>query len=569
MLHCNHEASTGWTRNSWLGSRTKKSCLSAGAAGVSVHELGTGERRRSRIYHSVANGRANSPPARDLRATEARLTRARELTWQLLAATIRTQLSTPDASPIARPGGPSRVSVSEFAFLAFGLMVGVAAGAAVIVFSTGRPAAVNEIRLTVTPNAIPARRRSTLSEDAFPDHSEPARGGPAERLEDDPKGRRAWPLASLETRTVVRSGPRPPAGAGDPESSASVPRRSPVSNPWPVAVTNRAALPASSVASYLPSITIRPRVAVPIFAESDLEIAALRESIARTAENLMREQRQSATATLERPREAFEPLSAVALAASTRRRSSTAAANREGNGTAAPGPCDEAERVADERCSVAARASEQADIAEAAVRQVQRTYDERGALTERAAIAADPGGMRVAKETAQHAFRRARAGATTRQAIEAAAQMWLTEINRINQGARDAAVQVERERQAAEQLVATLERLTVDADAARAAADAAAATCEAARAAVAECHDALPGTPHPRVPPITPFPSAAIWHPLVTSPDDDAALDATFAAPFAATGANNGNGTNESAIIRLLRGDRATLDRLGRQRTGP
>jgi len=33
MLHCNHEASTGWTRNSWWGSRAKtRSCLSRRAS---------------------------------------------------------------------------------------------------------------------------------------------------------------------------------------------------------------------------------------------------------------------------------------------------------------------------------------------------------------------------------------------------------------------------------------------------------------------------------------------------------------------------------------------------------
>jgi hypothetical protein len=477
------------------------------------------------------------------------------------------------------------VTVSEFAFLAIGLMLGVAGGVAVIVISTARSSAVNEIRLTVTPNAIPQRRRSTLSEDAFADHSAPARGGPAERLQDERDDLYRWKPEPPQTRTIVRSAPLPPAGAGDPESSAQGPLRISSANPWPAAAGNRAPLPASIVASYprsaetrpaaMKPAEMRPMVAIPIRMEADLAMAALRESAARTAERLMRQQHEATTGTLERGQGGFEPLSALALAASNggHRRSTaavaaaggtsaggtTAAPLREGNGSTAPGgACDETERIADERCSVAARAREQAGAADEAVREAQRAYDERGAHVERAAIAADPGGMRVAKETAQHAFRRARAGATTRQAIEAAAQMWLTEINRINQGARDAAVQVERERQASAGLVATVERLTVEADAARAAADAAATTCEAARAAVAECHERVPGTTPARpLPPITPFPVAAMGQPPVLSPNDNAAL-----AGFAA------NGANESAIIRLLQGDRATLGRLVDQLAG-
>jgi hypothetical protein len=466
------------------------------------------------------------------------------------------------------------VTVSEFAFLAIGLMLGVASGVAVIVISAARGSSVNEIRLTVTPNAIPQRRRSTLSEDAFADHSAPARGGPAERLQDDREDLYRWVPEPPQTRTIVRSAPLPPAGAGDPESSAQGPLRISSANPWPAATGNRAPLPASIVASYPPSADrrpaeMRPMVAIPIRIEADLAMAALRETAARTAERLMRQQHGATTATLERGQGGFEPLSPVARAASnggsnggggiSTSAGTRAAPRREGNGSTAPGgACDESERIAEERCSVAARAREQANAADEAVRIAQRAYDERGAQVERAAIAADPGGMRVAKETAQHAFRRARAGATTRQAVESAAQMWLTEINRINQGARDAAVQIERERQASAQLVATVERLTVEADAARAAADAAATTCEAARAAVAECHEAAPGTTPARpLPPITPFPVAAMGQPPVLSPNDNAAL-----AGFAA------NGANESAIIRLLQGDRATLGRLVDQLAG-
>ncbi|MEO8463271.1 MAG: hypothetical protein ABI555_08670, partial [Chloroflexota bacterium] len=69
---------------------------------------------------------------------------------------------------------------SEFAFLALGLVLGVASGAALVMVLGSRPP-VREVRLTVSHDAIP-RRSATLSSDAFlASAAEPARGGPADR----------------------------------------------------------------------------------------------------------------------------------------------------------------------------------------------------------------------------------------------------------------------------------------------------------------------------------------------------------------------------------------------------
>jgi hypothetical protein len=76
------------------------------------------------------------------------------------------------------------VSQSEFAFLALGLMLGAATGAAIVVVFRSRPPS-REVRLTVTHAAVP-KRASTLSSDAFiasPDV--PAPGGPADRRQTD------------------------------------------------------------------------------------------------------------------------------------------------------------------------------------------------------------------------------------------------------------------------------------------------------------------------------------------------------------------------------------------------
>jgi hypothetical protein len=72
------------------------------------------------------------------------------------------------------------VTASELAFLTLGLLLGAATGAAVIVV-LGSRSPKREIRVTVTPGAVP-RRSETLSQDAFVTRTaEPARGGPADR----------------------------------------------------------------------------------------------------------------------------------------------------------------------------------------------------------------------------------------------------------------------------------------------------------------------------------------------------------------------------------------------------
>jgi hypothetical protein len=116
------------------------------------------------------------------------------------------------------------VSENEFAFLALGLLLGAASGAAVVVVFRSRPPS-QEVRLTVTLAAVP-RRASTLSSDAFLTVPEvPAPGGPADRRQSDrdddsggserrqgavPRPSSAMPLHDRgigDFRMPVRSGP--------------------------------------------------------------------------------------------------------------------------------------------------------------------------------------------------------------------------------------------------------------------------------------------------------------------------------------------------------------------------
>ena len=113
------------------------------------------------------------------------------------------------------------MTASEFAFLALGLVLGVASGSALVMVLGARPPA-REVRLTVERDAVP-RRAATLSSDAFVTATaEPARGGPADRRREDrddppgdqsppePAGRPVPVMASMadRTRTTVPFGNR-------------------------------------------------------------------------------------------------------------------------------------------------------------------------------------------------------------------------------------------------------------------------------------------------------------------------------------------------------------------------
>lgn len=138
------------------------------------------------------------------------------------------------------------MTASELAFLALGLLLGVAAGAALLMVvgsRTGR----RDVRVTVTRDAVPARSR-TLSQDAFVAAGfVPAPGGPGDR------------------RTVDRDGP-----TGAPADPGPLPSAPPV----PVPVGSRSGGPAP-----VPDRTIVPSraaVAVAIQPEPDRALDALR-----------------------------------------------------------------------------------------------------------------------------------------------------------------------------------------------------------------------------------------------------------------------------------------------------
>jgi hypothetical protein len=453
------------------------------------------------------------------------------------------------------------VTASEFALLALGLVLGVSTGAALVEVLRARPPSRPEVRVTVSPNAIPAKRSSTLADPAGSDGSYgPARGGPADRR---------WVDRDLDDDLPPGSDPAPPLAAGI--GSASGPMsgnqlRTPVpsaADPPPLRLAG-----ASGAGSIALIGSVRPMARIPVASEPDPMMAALQAATVGATTGATTEATTAATtaarsvggaAIAERaqPPTEMAPLSE----ASSRPRSAAKGTPRtSAKGAVAPdasrGPagggdgtdaCAEERRVADERCAVAVRARDGARAAMETLRSAQREYDDHVIRAESDTAMADPRGVRAAKESAHQAFRQARSSARSREAVESAAREWLTEINRINQATRDAASQAERNRAAATAMAHTLERLSVEADAARISAESADEACVAAREAVAACQEvatlaaaaaraAMPGTP--------------------------SATDPAGAQLAAEAGSTESRAGNDAAIIRLLRGDHEVLGRI-------
>ncbi|HEY7827426.1 MAG TPA: hypothetical protein VIB99_04280, partial [Candidatus Limnocylindrales bacterium] len=220
----------------------------------------------------------------------------------------------------------------------------------------------------------------------------------------------------------------------------------------------------------------------------------------------------------------------------------------------ATGPCADERRLASERCDLADRLQEQSTAASQRLREQQRAYDELTARATKAGLAVDPRQIQTAKEAARQAFRRAHSGARSREAVETAAGDWLTEINRVNQAARDAGIEVSRTREASAQLALAIERLGLEADVARINAESAAEACHFAREALAACEEAQVDRRAGRAP-VGPEVAAAavaeVARPrLLGGPelDPDEADEITPPAARVFAGA-------EPSILRMLRGD--------------
>jgi len=432
------------------------------------------------------------------------------------------------------------VIASEFAFLVLGLILGIPTGAALLVVIRARPPGSREVRLTVTPDSVPRRRSATLAGDPFSgDVAGTAHGGPAD-IE--------WHGGPSE-----RSHPDAPPPPGLPAALTRATR---------VATAERGAEMDAFIRT-----PVRSKVGLAVESGIDPMFAALRRERAVTADVRVGRRgtatpASSGIAILEaavQDRAESRTIAAFAEGVRPDRRIASgpavrAAADGQDQPPTPPAPppvmaarCVDERRAVDERCGLAVRLAQGAETPAIALRAAQREYDEHAARSDAAAAIADVRAQRTAKDDAQRAFREARSSASSREGVEAAARAWLHEINRINTTAHEAAVELNRERAAAVALIASIERLTLEADSARIQAEAAAVACQDAREALAACEEAASSATPPQLP--------RADQPSRPSAEAGPGTAAGTELPSAAT-------SGDPAILRLLGGDAATLDRV-------
>jgi hypothetical protein len=457
------------------------------------------------------------------------------------------------------------VTASEFSFLALGLVLGVVSGAAIVELVRARPRVAPEVRVTVTHDAIP-RRVSTLADDAFTGaRPEPARGGPADRRWSDA----VMPPGTADRRTTVRfATARAGAGAATsvgvstaaiPAGRSTEPRAIPVgpgpipdvppanaqASSTPPEVTPEATPASQPIDAPAQRQTDEPRgsLAVPVDGGHDPILAAL---LVGTATTTPAGAGPLPAVTTDARLELEEPKAMTAIALLDPPRAASSSDAPPPGAAAAPAPaaterCAEERRIAEERCELATRARAQADSAAEALRQAQRDYDGHEGAAREARERSDARAIHVAKDDAQGGFRAAVRSASGPDDLEAAARDWLNEINRINNDAKDAAARAVRESGAAAEIANRLERLGLEADAARIGAENADAACLAARAAVAECDERVATDPSTFLVPPAPAPPRM----------PDLVEDETLGIALESGGTPR--------VFRLLRGDRVAM----------
>jgi len=424
------------------------------------------------------------------------------------------------------------VSATEFSFLALGLVLGTAVGAALIVVFRARPAPRREVRLTVSPNSIPPRRPSTLASADPAVTYVPAPGGPAGDLD---------PFLPRESHPVMAPviARATPVDAANRTAVPSAPAR-PVAPPPLADRTGSAQAAGPAVATMVLEAAPVPEIVPPPWASpvtADVGAPA-----------------QERAARVRPPARSLPAVVLTAAAVAVPIRPEARAGGDDGavsTSVRAPsdaGPCALERRVAVERCEVADRARTQAAAGAEALARARRTYDALRQRVDEGERLADPRELRASKDAAHRTFRDARATARTAEEAEAAARDWLAEINRLNTASRTAAASLEADRDELRRSLPALERLSVEADAARIMSETADAGCLEAREALAVCEEAASAPP-----PSAPMPTQGPADGWPVPPADE---------PAATEGASPGHGGGVPRVLRLLRGDREARETL-------
>jgi hypothetical protein len=424
------------------------------------------------------------------------------------------------------------VSQSEIAFLALGLVLGTVLGAALLQALRSRPTPRHEVRLTIAPNSIPTLRPSTLATPGGMRVEGPARGSPDEA---------AWAGVPGQVRELV------PAMA----ATAAI---HPVRKPNPGVLTT---IPATAVA--IP-ITTAVQDSDPSLQGNGRALApAVRSATILTA--VGRGATPSGTALAERPAPAAVgpgdiPTTPSGAAGPGRAGPDDGAGTGTGGAVRADGACADERRLVGERCALAEASKDEARRAGDALRDAQRAYDILREQVERAQDLSDPRRVADAKERLHTAFRTASDAAKGPDETEAAARSWLGEINRLNTTVRESLRLVETGGADLRAQFPRLERLMLEADAARISAENAEAGCRAAREDLARCEEQVDAAAAAAA-------AAAAGPSLAEEPHPFDHVWPTLEPGFEPEAAEVEMPVDGvPAIIRILRGDRDARDQL-------
>ncbi len=430
------------------------------------------------------------------------------------------------------------MSPSEIAFLAFGLVLGTALGAALVQASGSRLAPRREVRLTITPNAIPARRAHTLAFQydtatpgmipGSPDAGAFAQAGTTGRDAGHVPGPME-PGGGRLIRTHVQ-----PAPVTLSATAVAVPVARAAADPardgWPV------------MAAIRPVVLARARVERPGRDDPFTTIARPRPPVEEGPSTPVVGAVALPTplATSQPPAVPDQPDAAADPAAIVEQPAPAA------------GPCADQRRMLDERCALADVARDHARSAADTLREAQRTYDILRDRVDKAESTADARRIAAEKDRLHAEFRAASDRSGSPDDTESAARTWLTRINELNGAVREAQRILEAGRAELRAQLPALERLSAEADAARISSENADAGCHEARESLAACEEAEARAREVPAPPAEePHPFDSVW------PGEPAGL------PDPSTEHSPGDlVTGASVIVRILHGDRDARDRL-------
>ena len=483
------------------------------------------------------------------------------------------------------------MSPSEIGFLALGLAFGITVGAVLLAVVRPRSPFRPVVKVTVTPHAMAPREAPTAAVRRA-HASDVAPGSPDEDAHlglpvfGPPPVNPASPVAPLgapETRTRVPSAPASmpertvavPISTGGPSTSEAVAPRAPVDrDPVPagssgpvassrptVAVAERpsprpqasalAERPsprvdaASGRPEPLPAQDARARLALP----TRVDVGHSRPGLAVRARPPVLE-----------PRPSLSPnVVAIPIVAARTPRGASRTGAEAGSMPAAVDACATERAQSAAACAAADVARDAARSLADRLRDAQRAHFDLQARVEEAGALADPRRLAAEKERLHAQFTSRHGGVVSAEDAETAAREWLTAVSAANSAAQDAARRIQAGTDELRRQAVDLERLDLEAHAARITAERSESTCRAARESLAACEERQ----RPVSPPPDPAASERDSHwPGGPQPDYDPSPDAVRSAgptPVILLVLRGDAGAREQLVARLADDDASAM----------